>query len=738
MTKTLDQALRACRIVALTISPLFAAACVDTTLTRPTTVKSQDEAAAVLFSVDMVAPWDQVSDAMQPNFALTGDQALQQVAPTTARMQEQVLSAFGASLGLGLPQTSSQASTSLATSTTSATASGTTSQSTDTSSTSTSKQPGVAPQTPSGTPAGGQLPAAPAVAGDIGLDPILKYQAALALYQSVQMMNREVQHAASLKCYVPFLVKAKLSVLPYRPNLGYSVHARISFFPGPDTPQTPQQVQGQNEPKKPTTACADSRYLPQIVPILAADDIERALKSRAVEAAQQIGLALSFMVHGVGGNVGLNNLNQTLNAISSQDINSRLTVARQSDNTLYVRIGATNEATAGAGLVGQNYGVALLMLVPRSYFEDDDLPPRIQIVNYAQFRNAADGSTLPGRSSAELVRQADLAMEQVLAGPGSRAKLEAWRKLNNDDKESIARSLLGPIQQSRYTDFAKLFSKPLPPGVAPGSGLDLSDVSMQKLYGSLWTRMSVLLADSAMKSAFLELPAPTPVNIPDQVALLLDDTKDKAQVQLQNVSGASGHNIAPRLTLIAKDQAKTPYPFAAQAVDLDPVTRVLTLTFPSPTKWGMTDADPSSYLEVLEQSCSPEALCPKFIRKNPKFRLLMAKASGPDTVPNFTLTARLNQLVSNKGAGSATLIIDKLKDDSVTLSIDGADIASVTDGGGKPVAMTNSEVTVTQNAVLTFQLQNLRPGATVTFTAEGKKSAKSTGKRTLQFGVIAA
>ena len=65
---------------------------------------SRDEAAAVLMSVSSVAPWSQVADAVQPNFTLSADAALQQVAPTTIRIQEQVLHAFGLGLGLGLPQ----------------------------------------------------------------------------------------------------------------------------------------------------------------------------------------------------------------------------------------------------------------------------------------------------------------------------------------------------------------------------------------------------------------------------------------------------------------------------------------------------------------------------------------------------------------------------------------------------------------------------------------------------------
>ena len=159
--------------VILLLAIMQITACVtDTALTQPVLVSSRDQAGAVLISVNMVAPWDQVADAVQPNFSLTGDQALQQVAPTTARLQEQVLSAFGLSLGVGLSQTA----------------------------------PASAPQTPTGTPTGAQLTPATTVSGDIGLDPMLKYQAALALYQAVQIMNREVQYAAMRDGFVPYLV----------------------------------------------------------------------------------------------------------------------------------------------------------------------------------------------------------------------------------------------------------------------------------------------------------------------------------------------------------------------------------------------------------------------------------------------------------------------------------------------------------------------------------------------------
>ena len=249
---------------------------------------SRDQVAAVLVSATMVAPWQQVADAMAPNFSLgNGDAALQQVAPITDRTTEQVLRAFGVSLGVGLPQSSKSSlttstagaasnaanilaqvqnaanatgstqsaadtnstqsngattgsstattGTTSSSSTNSTTSSNTTNGATNTTNTTTTvtttTAPGVAPAVPTGTPAGGQLPQAPANTGGTDIDPVLKYQAAQALFQAVQLMNREVQFAATRDGYTPYLVQIKLGVIPYKRHLPYDVHARISLLP---------------------------------------------------------------------------------------------------------------------------------------------------------------------------------------------------------------------------------------------------------------------------------------------------------------------------------------------------------------------------------------------------------------------------------------------------------------------------------------------------------------------------
>lgn len=747
-------------------------ACVDNPI-RPQLPPpaSRDEAAAVLVSVTAVAPWSQVSDAMQPNFTLTGDGALLQVAPTTARIQEQVLNAFGASLGVGLPQSFGQ-STATSTQSYSQNASTTGGVTTNTGNVSTgasgssteTRQPGSAPQVPSGLPAGAHALGAPSVSGTTDIDPILKYQAALALYQSVQLMNRQVQNAATLHCFVPYFVQLKMAVLPYRRDLPYDVHSRISFFGGgtsdgagsPDAPLKIENVEGptaiaQSQGQKPAPApkvegqCDNKTKLPQIVPLLVTDNIERAIKSSAVETARQIGFALSAMLHGVGANVGLNQLDQTLNAVSGQDINSRFTLARLTDNTIYVRVGAAVAPTGGMALIGQTYDISLLLLVPVGYFDDTGSNPEIKVINYNEFRDANTGSILPIRSSKALVHAADLAMEDVLSGE----RLAAWKAADEITKVNIAQSLSCAIQRSNYweksncieegvSNFEDLLAKTTLPSAKKGA----PDVTFAKANSRvLWTRLSVLSADSPIKTAFLQLPGLQNVRIPAQTALLLDDTKDVTQVQLQNTSGVTNGtvNAVLELTDAARDRK---YALAALFMSADSNTQVLTLGFPSLTKWGIANFDPEkSGLRLTAVDCPNFSACPRYELPKEALKLVYMPAPDPKAgTPSFDFTTKQMAIVVVDGKASVIVSINRLTDDDALISADNVDIASASDAQGNAMALVKGQAKVTKdmkNPTVTLQLQNVNVGMVVGLTAEGEKGGKSTGKKTIKLVAVA-
>ncbi len=696
-------------IILLAISQV--AACItDKALTQPVSITSRDEAVAVLISVNTVAPWDQVADAVQPNFSLTGDQALQQIAPATARIQEQVLSASGVSVGLGL-------------------------------------SPGnlaSAPQAPTSIPAGSQLPTSPSVSGDIGLDPILKYQAACALYQAVQLMNREVQYAAMRDGFVPYLVTMKFAIMPYRRDLPYDLHARISFFPGGGAaPQHPElMTTGGAAAGNPEATNADAPTsttqsqnapsnvrLPQVLPMLVTDDIERALKSSAAEVARQIGLALSASIHGVGGGFDLNKVNESLKTISGQDINSRLTVTRLSDNTIYVRIGASNESTAELSLVGQTYNVSLLILVPREYFSDNNPKPQIQVVMSNELRHL-DGTTLAGRPTATLVRQGDEAIQATLAGTYDDL-LGKWNGLDDKTKEQNLRLLAGPIQTSRFSDFEARLHR---------IGFGKLNADYEK---SLWTRLSIILADSSFKTDYFELPQPSPILFAEQTPLLLDDSKDKSQVQLQAVSGVPATSKMTATLTVKENGTSKSYQLMAQTISLDASTGVLTLTFPSLAKLGIGKITSGDIDLIIGQRCkSSDPSCPKICKPNsfkPLYTVVKAEATGTDATAKAKedlITAEVTKIVPIKGVPYATVTIDPLKNDFSWVTVQGADVIKATDSSGAQLPISKGKVKVTQPTTVTFQLRSLSAGTQFTIQAEGSKDSKSTGKKAIQFIVI--
>jgi hypothetical protein len=763
-------------------------ACVDNPI-RPQLPPpaSRDEAAAVLVSVTAVAPWFQVADAVQPNFTLTGDGALLQVAPTTARIQEQVLNAFGASLGVGLPQSFGQ-STATSTQSSSQNASTTGGVTTNTGNVSTgasgssteTRQPGSAPQVPSGLPAGTHALGAPSVNGTTDIDPILKYQAALALYQSVQLMNRQVQNAASLHCFAPYLVQLKMAILPYRRDLPYDVHSRISFFGGGNSdeagsPEFPLKIVGADEsneagsldyalkmrkfeslaqgqqpvpaapPPKVKEQCDNKTKLPQIVPLLVTDDIERAVKSSAVETARQIGFALSAMLHGIGASAGLNKLDQTLQAVSGQDINSRFTISRLTDNTIYARVGAAAAPTGGMALIGQTYDISLLLLVPVGYFDDNGPKFEIQVVSHNEFRDANTGSMLPIRTSKAKAHAADLAMQDVLSGD----KLAAWMAAGEDTKVEIAQRLSCPVQRSNYweksncikggaANFEDLLAKTKLASAQKGA----PDVSLADINGRLlWTRLSVLSADSPIKTAFFQLPDRQNVRIPAQTALLLDDTKDVTKVLLQNVTGVTNRTVNAVLELT--DAARNrEYALPAQTMNADSNTQVLTLDFPSLAKWGIANFDPNkSGLRLTAANCPNYSACPRYDLPALVLKLVYMPAPDPKAgTPSFDFTTKQMAIVVVDGKASVIVSINKLTDDDALISADNVDIASASDAQGNAMALVKGQAKVTKdmkNPTVTLQLQNVNVGMVVGLTAEGEKGGKSTGKKTIKLVAVA-
>lgn len=801
-------------MVSVFLAVIAVAACqtpASVKLPAPVHVKSQDQAATVLVTASMVAPWATVSAALKPAFTMTGDAAVAEVLPTTEQIQSQVLSAFGASLGVGLPGSSTSSSSGQTSNITqgSNTTGGVTTTTasnngTATSSTTTTTTPGVAPAPPTSMPAGGQLPTAPALTGGISLDPVLKYKAAAYLNQEVQLLNQEIDNAAVRECFVPYVVKLKLAVMNYRPYLAYSVHTRVSFASGSNgeyPPTNDDLLQAARtlraaglfgdieEPSKGSDAkssalsftaeqwtridqatkalqsehtsatCLTKNHAPIVVPFLVADDMEVALKSRATEAAQQIAFALNFMIHGVGGNAGVNNVNMALTAISSQDLSSALTVARDNDNTLYIHIAPNNQASGDPTLVGQTYDVAVLLLVPRRYFTwrgDQFDPARISLVSYTQFRDATSGEILPIRPAATNAKDLDRVLMPFFAADQER--IDWWSKLSDRQKVAEAKPLMGAIVAGN----PETFRENLDGGSACPSKPSSYNLCLPAGLGSsLWAGLSSVLSDNSYKSAMFEAPVPQKVRVPFQTVLVADDKTHPMQVLVGSVDGVSTATLAARLN-VKTTSGGSVVTIPAQSLVLDTTAHVMTLTFPSLGKSGLSmptkkssgqpapdgptllPDDCENALIIERVNCDPlKALCPELqvvegghaVRRgtedHPFVALPVQFAALPKAMPTpiAKLVSEGNAISINRDSSSGVLPVvvstpasGLPAGDTLALTVTGAPVVAALGSPGTVLSLGKNGYVLPQAGAYTIDLVNLTPGAVVTVSVQAIKA----------------
>jgi hypothetical protein len=587
------------------------AGCASTGIPRSEPVASQPLAGTVLIAPTGVPPWEDVAPALKPNFALTGDQALSQVLQTTESIDDRVMTSLGFSLAAGLPTHS--------TSFNSTTTSGGTSPGTVSTET-TTRAPGTAPTFADLSAAGVSLPGGTPFTGTLGLDPILRYKAAYALYQSVQLLNQYTDNATNRTCYVPYVVQLKLTVVNYRPRLPYSVNSHIGFFYNGKTPTPLSLARGKAERDRiaaggkaeTTTAergptpvpsaelaadCQLPDLVPAVIPLLVTDDVQVAVKSRAAEAASQIAGALSGLIGGVGIGANAKYAKTSLTAIANHDLTSTLTIGRESENTLLAVITPNNQASNDPALVSQSYDVAVLVLIPRYYFGGvrDISSTVIGLSTFTQYRDAKTGAVLPQRSPEFLAAQAGDLIESYLTPPGRKV----WNRLSDAAKAREAERLMGPVVGAQEAAFFDVV------GCADAAEIAKSQTVLcpggASLFSSskksLWTVASTLASDNVVKAAVFQAQLPAPITVPSQQVLLTDDGNHQVQAVLGQVSARAVTKLAAVLRVTPYDKAAgkaapAPVSIPAQALSLDTAAHTLTLSFPSLKKLGIDCLSP--------------------------------------------------------------------------------------------------------------------------------------------------
>lgn len=745
----------------------------------PPEIESRDQAAGVLVSTT-ARPWEDIASSLQPNFQVTGTTALQQVAPVTQEVQLATLNALGVNLSAGalVGPFKNPASGSYA---------GTTPSSVPT------------PETSSGIPTGAALPTPSSPNASLAIDPMLQYTAANALFQYVQLLNSDLTSSTFSDSYVPYVVRMKLSVIPYRENLHYDLLARVAFFVPPGCHESDKQSD-----KTKINKCPQD--MPLVVPLLVTDDIQRAASSAAAESARQLAVALEILAPYAQGTASANSIKQQLQSISGQNYDSLLTVGRDNDNTLLVRIGAAyqtemeskrgrkDDAGATRALVGQNYDISTIVLVPKSYFRTRKAgsDAGLTVMVNTDFIDITSGQKLPRRPpNVTIVEFQSALTESITEVPKWSWYTNVWLNSPLDDQYKDASTMIGYVASRDFDDFLTQLCLWKMGEATPGAkAVDfritkhltvsekaqteqcVNEESSQEAAQWLWTGLSAITPDSSNISSAIDLPLVSKVKIPSQTVTVFDDGKTGMTAQVRTANRVMGEKLIGTLTLIGKQSKEVPpantakasskptlkevsfaIPILSKSSSFDQTTGILTFQFPTAAGSGISGVDiaSGSMLSIQTEACDYESQysdvsnCTHLYADPPTLtgaasegkeltysaEYVLAPA-GSSQPPGFTLTSGAKQIVESNGAGTVVVYFPKWgAEDSAVLTFDGASVTATNAG-----TLSNGQVTVKGVGAVTLSLLNLIPGVPVTAQAEGKLGGNSTGKTSLVFNVV--
>lgn len=762
--------------IVIMVAPL-ASSCTSNVQNYP---ESRDKAAGVTLSATAI-PWSQISNNLHPNFSLTGDQALAQVAPFTLATQSAALNALGISASAGAlvgpfhaPATGGSAQT----------------------------LPGSVPNptAPTGTPAGASLPTAPAANTSLALDPTTKYRAANSLFQYVQQLDSDLTSSILIGNYVPYVVRLKVGVLPYQQRLGYNLFENIAFFidwNGRDTARDSSQ----------------QHQVPVVIPLLSTDDVERAAVSSAAENARQISGALSILAPYATGTASVNSVKASLLAQAGQQYDSLMTVARASENTIIARLGAQYQAlsnpnvfdrwfgeTTTQSLVGQTYDISTIVLMPKAYFKYNDnkevKAPILRVFAASDFRRADTGDSLPAVNYNNKIAN----IAHLISSLPSANKNYT---LTTDDLNNF----MGLISTGNYQGFKDKIKKKIFLLSETNTNTQSND-SDDYEYWTLWAHLSEMLLDRGTQSITLRLPYLDDQDIDsvnrDQIVTVMDDGKTGMQATVS--TGLTALSATLHATLVgvvcappdaataitvqspcskarkgasgqAPDRVVKNVSLFSKGAAFDSSTGNVTFQFPSAVSQNL-DAFAINYMEVGALGCYSE---PGVDQKGNKVRqyhcpqLTAGKAytvdskhatplvfdnvtyiqppddaapagkspgsaspasSGPKKPePGFSIKITATDITADKGVGAVNIAVSGVPaQHTVVVGVSGADLVSGTIGGTVGAATADGFLfpAGTAKALATLQLQNLNDGAKVTLTVTEKDEKNAVvGQKTL-------
>ncbi|MBL8861732.1 MAG: hypothetical protein JNK02_06935 [Planctomycetes bacterium] len=422
---------------------LALSACSAPEFHRETRALDQRDAGSVHVTVLAVAPWSHYVEALTPRFSLTADEAVGRVIRDTRQSIESRTS--GVSLGV-----------------------------------SATEKPGTygAPTGPDALRTSNFAAVPDRLEGP---DAMMEIWTANSLYQEVQILNRVLRDAVIPTGFRPYLVRLQISLQPRRRHQPYDAYTTLSFF-APETEAAgaaaaavARAAPGVSLRAGSGSAAPTGGTGPVVLPLLVTDNLESSLVSRSQQDIQRIALSLLSLPGDFASKLSADLFaNEIQGQVAGRDLNSLLTLARVSPNTLRVRIGAMAESTANYAMVPRNHNVTLLVMVPERSAAEVELVARTTLVD------TRSGLELPD-SSPERIRA-------LLTGVGARWGLS----------DAFSEELEELFRLAQANDQAA-FQRRLVQIADPGS-------EAARFPQSLWIELVGLVSGSQFTSARFELP----------------------------------------------------------------------------------------------------------------------------------------------------------------------------------------------------------------------------------------
>lgn len=621
-------------LLSVSVISILSSGCGDGTIRKypPYVPNSQVEAGMTTVAVVMIEPWQNIVGDLKPGFSLTGNEAVKLVLPITSVAEDKILSAFGLGVSVGLPNTTITRKESVV-------KPDGEERTNDEKSVTRETKPGDATDLsidPVDERTAAALPGIGLAGTLLEEPPVLQYQAALALYQEVKLLNRYVESAALAHGMVPYLVRLQIGVNPYASREPFDIYSRIGFFTNLNTSQLDLFC----TKAKDKEACKRlAKQSPEIIPLVVTDDLESTRQSRAADVVRQLAFNLSGTVQNTDVAAQLRYLNEQLQAIVGTKLNSLSSITRLNDNTIQARFGAANDPSItpchwyepdackayDRSTINRNYFVSLLVLVPSAVAAFEP-PPKLNLIVETKFRNIATGAELPALGSRELDEYANIKLGRFTKFvPGTSGwNEEKWLRILS----AVTRGDVDAVKRQIGWYIASDSGKP---GLKENEHCHSTsaDPFCDIVFQAMWTRLASLAASIDLHAAEVDLPTYRLPSLPEeQLVLALDDGDTGTRIRLVGGRGLDPRSLAatlhvkPTTALVGTSMPASGYVLPFEEISTGNGGSDVLIKFPSLAKMGFVP-DPKLQTELALE-----------YRDNDRFQLNIGPRKDENQLPD--------------------------------------------------------------------------------------------------------